>query len=103
MNLNLPFCVAGDMTAHVDRYRQTCDVSRCLLDVYCKTGLRAAKALRTYSQTVYLLQYLKFKVGVQLLGIALAHRSAKRLFGKICTLLEIATDAYAYHDGRTWI
>ena len=49
MPLYLSACVACYMTAHVYRYRQACNVGRGLFDVYGKTGLRAAKALRSYA------------------------------------------------------
>ena len=49
MPLYFSACVACYMTAHVYRYRQACNVGRGLFDVYGKTGLRAAKALRSYA------------------------------------------------------
>ena len=101
--LDLPFCVAGDVAAYVYRNGQACYMGGSLLDVYCKAGLGTAEALGADTEAVYLFKHFCFKVGIELLGIALTYGAAESFLGEIGTLLEIAAYADTYDDRGTGV
>ena len=51
----------GDMAAHIDRYRQSGNMGRISLNIYCKSSHRSSQAPWPDSQAVYFFQHFFFK------------------------------------------
>lgn len=56
-NLNLNICVPCNVTANVYSYRQSCDMSRRLLNIYRQCRHCSTEALRTYAKLVYFFKH----------------------------------------------
>ena len=95
----MPCYVAAD----VYRYRKSCDVGRGFLNVDVQRGDCSAEALGAYSERVYAVEHLLFKLCVDRVGIPLLKVAAERFFRKVRGVLEVAADPHADNYRGTWI
>ena len=92
--------VSCDVTAHIHGDGKSRDMRGRLLDVDVKRGLRAAEALRAYSEPVYPAKRGFFHFRVKRLGISHGKVAAERFFREIRALLEIAAYSNSYDNRR---
>lgn len=96
--------VPCNMTSKINRYRQSGNVSRCGFNGDGKCRCVAAEAhWADIRFLVYAFKNFRFHLSIEFIGIFLRNTSAKSLFGKVCTLLKIASDSDSENDRRARI
>ena len=95
--------MSGNMTVNVDCYRKSCDMCRELLNVYCKGGSLATKALRADAEAIHLFKKLFLKISVEWIIVSYINRTKQCLFSKVCSLIKSAAYTNTDNNGRTRI
>ena len=95
--------MAGNMTANIYGYRQTCNMGRSFFNIYSKSGNCSAESLRAYAESVYFVEHFVFKVCVKRFAVSDRNVTAESFFCQICTVFKIPAYTDSDNYRRAWV